>query len=103
MSDPERSAKKMISKELSAWPLHDAVLEEVRVDWKAATCVADITTANGKKKIEWSEVSGVTIPRHEPWGPSVCIDAMRHEEGVYIIQMQSGDVIRINAASADLR
>jgi len=84
-------------------PLHDAILKELRVDWSARTCVAEIDAFVDRKKdaqprkLVWQKVSKISVPHEEPWGPSVFINAVRQEENCYIVEMQSGDQLRIHA------
>ena len=88
----------------STLPLHDAILHELRLDWQKRTCVASISAFIKReenavaRQIAWQDVSETLIPHHNPWGPSVFIDSASVDgSGVFIIKMQSGDEIRIQA------
>jgi hypothetical protein len=85
-------------------PLHDAVLHLVRVDWERRTCVAELDVFLDRTKdavprlLTWYAVKEASIPHHDPWGPSTFVNSARFEpSNVYIIEMQSGDEIRITA------
>ena len=87
-------------------PLHDAVLGDVRVNWRERKCVADLsafvdglTKQAQDRRLTWSGVVEVVIPQRTPWGASIRVNAAREEEGWFVLEMQSGDCIRIAAAS----
>ena len=88
-------------------PLHDAILKELHVDWSARTCVAEVNAfvirdKNAQPhKIVCQKVRKITVPHEEPWGPSVFINTVRQEEDCYIVEMQSGDEIRIIAGAVE--
>jgi len=45
----------------------------------------------------------LTLPHTQPWGPSSSINsASQRNEGQYEIEMQSGDIIRIDARDVKL-
>lgn len=91
------------------WPLHDAVLRELRIEWKEAVCTLHVhvfTDPNERAKphlIRFSGITSVTIPHEAPWGGSIFINGQRiASDGAYLIEVQSGDVIVIRARSAEL-
>jgi len=89
----------------SSLPLHDAILKELRVDWAARTCIAEVEAFVARDqnaqphKIVWQKVRKITLPHEDPWGPSVFINTVREEEDCFVVEMQSGDEIRITAAT----
>ncbi len=92
------------------WPLHDAVLQDVSVDWEERTCTVRLLVFLDPKKNAvpclaiWQGVSGVEIPMAAPWGRSIHINAQRRDgTNRFLIEVQSGDTIAIEAASATLR
>jgi hypothetical protein len=92
----------------SSLPLHDAVLKELTVDWASRTCVAEVSAfVDGLKspaqerRIVWRRIEEVVVPRRAPWGDSVHINSAREEDGQFVIEMQSGDVIRVAAAGVE--
>jgi hypothetical protein len=93
-----------IVREFSALPLHDGILYELRLDWEQRTCIAFISAfvTRGqdavRRQILWRDVSEVSVPHRNPWGPSVCINRKSVDSsGVFVIEMQSGDEITIHA------
>jgi hypothetical protein len=79
--------------------LHDATLVAVHVSWADGTCIADIQHGTlGHCVLTFSAVSHLTLPRKQNWGRSVSINSFSvPSSGQYQIQMQSGDLVRIEA------
>lgn len=78
--------------------LHDATLQEIRCECKISRCVLEFRTSRGNKKLIFEEVTDISIPHQNPWGSSVSLNEIRiSRDATYEIEMQSGDVIRINA------
>jgi hypothetical protein len=89
------------------WPLHDAVFQEAHVDWKNRTCTLQILafvdrTADAVPcRLIWQGLRKLLLPVENPWGPSVFINRQWSEaNGKYSIEMQSGDVVTIEADTA---
>lgn len=84
--------------------LHDASLIAVRVIWEDGRCVADIQHGTlGRCVLTFSEVSHLTLPRKQSWGRSVSINSFSAPScGQYEIEMQSGDLIKIEATDVVL-
>jgi hypothetical protein len=85
----------------SAMPLHDATLADLRLDWQQGECVVRVSPVGSEDAaLIFSGVREVHAPRMHPWGPSVSIMQFRETgEGIFEIEMQSGDVLKIVAAS----
>ena len=85
--------------------LHDATLESVTMNWNEAEMSAVVVLLGGiGAKLTFHEVTSAVLPRELPWGPSSSINAARElQEGVYEIEMQSGDRLRIAASSWSMR
>ena len=81
-------------------PLHDAVLRTVQVDWAARSCVLTLDTSEADNcQLIFNGITELAIPRHEPWGPSVSINSLACRGPTrFTIEMQSGDVLGIDAA-----
>jgi len=92
------------------WPLHDAVLQTVAVAWEESTCTMQVLAVGDPTKnavpcrLTWRGVSGVKIPMAAPWGRSVFINTHQLDSPHrYLIEVQSGDTIAIEAESATLQ
>ena len=81
---------------------HDAVLVAARLDWDSGTATLELRVwgfvqpricARGLRRLE--------VRREHAWGPSVSILEAKHEHDAarerLELQMQSGDLIRIEA------
>jgi hypothetical protein len=95
--------------EFETWPLHDAVLGPLTLDWETRTCRLELAVFFHRGEsaqpavIEWRGVSALRVSRDDPWGPSVYVNGQRREgERSYVIEVQSGDEIRVTADSATL-
>jgi hypothetical protein len=91
------------------WPLHDAVIGRLEVDWEQRVARLDLDLVispneNGRRAVlEWQGVTRVELTRTEEWGPSSSVNSLRRErEGEYVVEVQSGDEIRVTADSASL-
>jgi hypothetical protein len=89
------------------WPLHDAVFQDVKVDWKERTCTWHIMAFVDRTKdavpcrLLWRGLRKLILSIENPWGPSIFINGQRSEpNGIYSIEIQSGDVITIEADTA---
>lgn len=89
--------------------LHDAVLREVRILWKARMCelYMSVLLDTGKSAVpcvlRGQGLQSISIPHHSPWGDSVFINRQsRAPDGRFLIEVQSGDVIEIEATSLSL-
>ena len=78
---------------------HDATLIAVSLTWDDGTCVLELQHGTlGKCVLTFSTVSHVTLPRMQSWGRSGSINSFSVPgKGKYEIEMQSGDIIRIEA------
>lgn len=86
------------------WPLHDAVLREVVVDWKNQSCRVHVAAFLDRAEaavpctLTWTDVREVHVPMLSPWGPSRFINGQRKEGASrFLLEVQSGDVIMIDA------
>lgn len=86
---------------LDSLPLHDATLREVRFAWAEARCTLRLlTNGHGAQALVFSGVTELHLPRQQPWGPSVSINAAREcGANKFEVELQSGDVLRLQAAS----
>lgn len=85
------------------WPLHDAVLSSIVLDWHSSSCAINLRAqAQPDQKarsctIIFQGVRHLAVPHHSPWGPSACINHLRLDGDNYVIEVQSGDVIVVEA------
>ncbi len=90
------------------WPLHDAVFQEVYVDWKKRTCTfhilafVDRTADAIPCRLIWQGLRKLLLPIENPCGPSIFMNRQWSEtDGTYSIEIQSGDVVTIEADTAN--
>ena len=86
-------------------PLHDAVLKSVRLEWAEKLCVLEFSAfieqldKIASCRLTFHEVREFHMSCMEPWGPSSSINGGVVDDGRYQIEMQSGDVIKVQAQS----
>jgi hypothetical protein len=81
--------------------LHDATLVDVHFEWAEGKCTMTLRHSElSNCRLTFTGVSKLILPRAQPWGPSQSINAayMRNT-GQYEIEMQSGDLIQIDASA----
>lgn len=83
---------------------HDATLLNLSFSWAESElrCVIKpVSITGGIVNVTFSGVGEVTIPATHPWGMSSSVNSWTRDdqgsESVFIIEMQSGDVIRVTA------
>jgi hypothetical protein len=83
--------------------LHDAVLDEVRFDWKLARLEMLFSAGIGRVVLTAESATSVNIPCRMPWGPSSQVNTVTvgPSGGVMQIEieMQSGDTLQVQAKS----
>jgi hypothetical protein len=81
--------------------MHDATLLSVSVDWSAGTAVVRLLRdVDGKPEVSTFEARGLRhldLARRQPWGPSVSVNTLECLSGRLSIEMQSGDLIVVEA------
>ena len=84
--------------------LHDATLIAVHVLWAEGTCTMTVRYSRlSECTLAFAGVSNMTLPRTQPWGRSQSINsATERKKGQYEIEMQSGDLITIEASEFSL-
>ena len=84
--------------------LHDATLVAVHMAWADGTCV--MTVRHGQLSdcmLTFTGVLNLVLPHNQPWGPSQSINSISQRiKGHYEIEMQSGDVLMIEAGDVRL-
>ena len=83
--------------------LHDATLVGIDFAWQSGECTVSIRGHSARWALTFAAVSNLALPRELPWGPSQSINAMvETSKGRFEIEMQSGDVLRIDADSVSV-
>lgn len=89
--------------------MHDWTLISILFEWESGRVTLEFRTDGAKTaKVVAHEVSELHIPRRNEWGPSNSVNKVRRSSDVASghreleIEMQSGDRIRIVAASFDV-
>jgi hypothetical protein len=105
---PQRNSL-AVSQNFHELPLHDAPVHELILHWPTGTLRIKLSVflAKGRDatpaELVFSSVSRIDAPRENPWGPSVFVNSASFEPpNTYVIEMQSGDVIRVRAEAFDL-
>jgi len=92
--------------------LHDATLESLELRWSSGEVVMRIRTGDAtypQRVVVASAVRRLGCDRQMPWGFSVSINEVRgpaaagDDVSMLEIEMQSGDLIRIEAGAFSLR
>ena len=84
--------------------LHDATLVSIEFIWQEAICKliiekwSKVQAKSVSVSLEFSGVTNLVIPKQEDWGPSESINKTNYQNGVCVIEMQSGDQITIAAS-----
>jgi hypothetical protein len=90
---------------LNTLPLREAYLLDVQFNWQSARCTCTFQPDELEQHVLiFSGVSELHVPCRRPWGPSSLLT--RAEEagtGLFEIELESGDVLRIAATSWEFR
>ena len=95
-----------------AWPLHDAAVGSLILDVESRVCRLhlDVFFEPGERarlaQVEWEGVTRLLFPHEAPWGRSVHVYVnrqWREGERLYVIELQTGDEVRVTAGSVALR
>lgn len=85
-------------------PLHDSVVTAINLDWAKHRVEISLSAFVGKGEVaepyrlEFHGVAHFEAPHTAPWGESASINAISESTGRYELEMQSGDVLTIEAA-----
>lgn len=88
--------------------LHDATLDGLSVDWKSGVLRIMIKTESARLELRAVDLERLVCPRRNDWGKSVSINEVRGpfaltDKTVRLeIEMQSGDVIEVDARQIEL-
>jgi hypothetical protein len=80
-------------------PLHDAVLSAIHISWHADRCDLRVQPVDATEHVlSFEGFTGLEFPTQEPWGPSTSINVVRESQrGSFEIELQSGDVLKVQA------
>jgi hypothetical protein len=93
----------------TAWELHDATLELIVVDWPLGSAELRLRSGtSGTLVLRVAGLTEITVPRNQPWGPSVSVNEIRSlrcdvDSRRMEVEMQSGDVILLIGREFQLR
>jgi hypothetical protein len=88
--------------------MHDWTLLSADYDWSSARVTMRFRTAVGTTTLIASEVADLHIPQRRSWGPSASVNVadwpagMGEDAHVLRIEIQSGDVITVEAAAFEI-
>jgi len=84
----------------SSLPLHDASIAATYIGWEAARCDLRLRPVGLLSHLLVFEgFTNIELPRRESWGPSSSVNSLAQpHEGLFEIELQSGDTIRIVAS-----
>ena len=79
--------------------LHDAVISSIHLSWEADRCDLVVwPVGRGSHVLSFEGFTNIQLPKREPWGRSASINSARQAQaGLYEIELQSGDVLSIEA------
>ena len=85
--------------------MHDWTLLSVLLEWNAGRATLSFKSHAGNETLVACSVTDLRVPQFNEWGPSVSVNKVRSpsatDNGLQSIEieMQSGDIIKIIAAS----
>lgn len=89
--------------------MHDWTLIAVDMNWTSGALTLHLLNSKSSPvQVRAKDLRNLEIPRHQPWGASISINDVvgptKVESGLDMLEihMQSGDVLRIEAAVFDL-
>jgi len=92
----------------SSLPLHDAVVESITLDWGMGVCTIALRLCGAmapeprQRKLVFSNVTELVVPRDEPWGSSSQVNGQHKDGPEFQIEMQSGDTVVVKAEAFSL-
>ena len=80
--------------------LHDNSLVDIVFNWAKAEVIFRLESNTGLRSLLFRNVSHLDLPRKLPWGESISVNSFaKLKEGVFHLEMQSGDLIVVSAKS----
>ena len=90
-------------------PLHDAILQQITIDWENSVTTFNllgflkVSKPASPCSLKFNGVTDFRCPRNNDWGLSNLILDSSFMNGEYHIQMQSGDIISIEAKGYEFK
>lgn len=90
--------------EFADLPLHDATLSAIHISYEAGRCDLVLRVLGGGiYQLAFEGFRTLDFPRHQPWGRSCSVNVARQIAAQrYEFELQSGDVLRVEATSWSL-
>ena len=88
---------------IAAPPLHDALVERITLHWTDRTVTFELLAfvrrdqSATPHELCFSGVRDFHCPHLSPWGESFYVNSAEGDSGSFMLQMQSGDEIRVLA------
>ena len=81
-------------------PFHDASLAAIYISWEATRCDLRLRPVGlPSHLLVFQGFMNIEFSRREVWGPSSSVNSLvQPQEGLFEIELQSGDTIRIEAS-----
>lgn len=83
--------------------MHDWTLVSILIEWNSAQVAIKLWTGSEEKLLLAYDFKKIDVPRYDDWGPSISVyeiigpSPLSNGYNTIQIQMQSGDLIRIEA------
>lgn len=90
-------------------PLHDAVIEQISIDWRSSRVelellvFTDLSKPASSHKLVFQDLKEFQCSRTDEWGPSSSILEVTYSDARYLIKVQSGDEISISAGAYEFK
>ncbi|MGF1740908.1 hypothetical protein L4C34_07495 [Vibrio profundum] len=89
-------------------PLHDAVVKDFCFLWEQSVVEIHLSVFKTFKErakphlLKFYDVRELYCPQKCDWGMSAHVNSNEFKDGLYMIQMQSGDVVQVTAGHFEL-
>jgi hypothetical protein len=91
-------------KDIRELPLHDAIVQEILISWPEKRVILKLEAFLDPSRnavpcqLVFGGVTNAVVPHQAPWGESSCINEARSDGALYKIEMQTGDILQIEAS-----
>ncbi len=93
-----------VPNDIGELPLHDAIVQEILINWPEKRVVLKLKAFLDRSRnavsceLIFGGVTKAIVPHEAPWGESSCINEARSDGAFYKIEMQTGDIVQIEAS-----